>query len=60
MVLLLAALYLREVVPQEEAAHGVLHAAAHLDKVGENILGGGLFRDDVDSADGQQQVCVRR
>ena len=60
MVLLLAALYLREVVAEEEAAEGVLDAAAHLDQVGEDVLGGRLLGRNVDGAHRQEQVCGQR
>mmetsp|Transcript_36300 Transcript_36300/g.95713 ORF Transcript_36300/g.95713 Transcript_36300/m.95713 type:complete len:256 (+) Transcript_36300:384-1151(+) len=47
---------LRQVVAQEQPAHRMLHPAAHLDEIGEDVFGRGLLGHNVDGADGQQEV----
>lgn len=51
--------HLREVVSQEETAHGVLDALDHLDEVLENILRRRLLRRDVHATDAAQQIQTR-
>lgn len=46
----------REVVPQKEAARGVLHAAGHLHHVFHDLLDGGVGDRHVNGADGDHEV----
>jgi hypothetical protein len=47
---------LAEVVPQEQAPHGVLDALAHLHQVEQDVLGGRFLAADEHSAHGDEEV----
>ena len=48
--------HLREVVAEEEPAHGVLHALGHLHQVLQNVARGRLERLDVHAGHGHEEV----